>query len=37
MYVHPFIAGVVCTVGVEILIVLTAAFVHLYKTKGGKR
>lgn len=37
MYVHPFLAGIVCTIVTEILIVVVAAFVHLYKTKGGKR
>ena len=37
MYVHPFVAGVVCTVVAEILVVVVAAFVHLYKTKGGKK
>ena len=37
MYVHPFVAGVVCTVVAEILIVVVAASDHLYKTKGGKR
>lgn len=37
MYVHPFVAGVVCTVMTELLILVVASVIHLYKEKRGKK
>jgi hypothetical protein len=31
MYINPFLAGVICTIGVELGIIITAAFIEAIK------
>lgn len=37
MYVNPFIFGILCTIGTEILIVLGAALISIWKEKRVKK
>lgn len=39
MYINPFLAGVLATIGVELIIILSSAFIAALKKKnnGGRK